>query len=204
MGLIDSIKKNVKGAVGELKVDIILRGFTFENCFSIRDLLLVRDGKSTQIDNILFTYKRVYIIETKNYSGWIHGSEMGKSWTQTFNFYGKVTKSIFYNPLTQNYGHIKFFSKFFDLPLTSFVNIVVFSNAAELKNITTEKNYNHVINLRDLKHLINDIEMNSEVIFDWEDLERFEEAVNSLDKSGFCENQKHKRNVKEIVKRYEK
>jgi hypothetical protein len=46
--------------------------------------------------------------------------------------------------------------------------------------------------------------MNSEVIFDWEDLERFEEAVNSLDKSGFCENQKHKRNVKEIVKRYEK
>jgi hypothetical protein len=84
------------------------------------------------------------------------------------------------------------------------VNIVVFSNAAELKNITTEKNYNHLINLRDLKHLINDIEMNSEVIFDWEDLERFEEAVNSLDKSGFCENQKHKRNVKEIVKRYEK
>jgi hypothetical protein len=204
MGLIDSIKKNVKGAVGELKVDIILRGFTFENCFSIRDLLLVRDGKSTQIDNILFTYKKVYIIETKNYSGWIYGSEMGKSWTQTFNFYGKVTKSSFYNPLTQNYGHIKFFSKFFDLPLTSFVNIVVFSNDAELKNIKTDKHYNYVVNLRDLKNLINDVEMNSEVIFDWEELERFEEAINSLDNSGITENLKHKRNVKETVRKHEK
>jgi hypothetical protein len=201
MGLIDSIKKNVKGAVGELKVDIILRGFTLENCFSIRDLLLVRDGKSTQIDNILFTYRKVYIIETKNYSGWIYGSEIGKSWTQTFNFYGKVSKSSFYNPLTQNYRHIKFFSKFFDLPLSSFVNIVVFSNDAELKNITTEKNYNHVINLRDLQQLINNIEVNSEVIFDWEDLERFEDAINSLDKSGFAENLKHKKHIKEIIKR---
>jgi hypothetical protein len=103
--------------------------------------------------------------------------------------------------LTQNYGHIKFFSKFFDLPLTSFVNIVVFSNDAELKNITTEKNYNHVINLRNLQHLINHIEMNSEVIFDWEDLERFEEAVSSLDKSGFAENLKHKKRVKETINR---
>ncbi len=201
MGLIDSIKKNVKGVVGELKVDIILSGFTFENSFSIRDLLLVRDGKSTQIDNILFTYKKVYIIETKNYSGWIYGSEIGKSWTQTFNFYGKVTKSSFYNPLTQNYGHIKFFSKFFDLPLTSFVNIVVFSNDAELKNIRTEKKYNYVINLRDLQQLINNIEVNSEVIFDWEDLERFEDAINSLDKSGFAENLKHKKYIKETIKR---
>jgi hypothetical protein len=204
LGIISSLKKNTKGAIGEVKIDLILRAFTLENCFSIRDLLLVRDGKSTQIDNILFTYKKIYIIESKNYSGWIYGSEMGKSWTQTFNHYGKVTKSSFYNPLTQNYGHIKFFSKFFDLPLTSFVNIVVFSNDAELKNIKTDKHYNYVVNMRDLKYLIDDIEMNSEVIFDWEDLERFEEAIDSFDKSSLTENLKHKRNVKEIVKRNEK
>jgi hypothetical protein len=55
--------------------------------------------------------------------------------------------------------------------------------------------------LRDLKNLINDVEMNSEVIFDWEELERFEEAINSLDNSGFTENLKHKKKVKEIIKR---
>jgi hypothetical protein len=162
----------------------------------------VRDGKSTQIDNILFTYRKIYIIESKNYSGWIYGSEMGKSWTQTLNFYGKVTKSNFYNPLTQNYGHIKFFSKFFDLPLTSFVNIVVFSNDAELKNIKTDKHYNYVVNLRDLKHLINNIEMDSEVIFDWEDLERFSEAIHSLNQSSITENIKHKNYVKNNNKKY--
>jgi hypothetical protein len=75
------------------------------------------------------------------------------------------------------------------------VNIVVFSNDAELKDITTEKNYNHVINLRDLQYLINDIEMNSEVIFDWEDLERFNEAISSLNRSGIVENHNHKKRI---------
>ncbi len=202
VAMINSIKKNVKGAIGELKVDLILRGFTLENCFSIRDLLLIRDGKSTQIDNILFTYRKVYIIETKNYSGWIYGSEMGKTWTQTFNFYGKITRTSFYNPLTQNYGHIKYLSKFLDLPLTHFVNVVVFSNKAELKNIKIEKTYNHVVNQKDLTLLIKTIEEDSDEILDWEDLEKLKSSVTSLNQSGIINNIQHKNYVKNNNKKY--
>jgi hypothetical protein len=168
----------------------------------VRDLLLVRDGKSNQIDNILFTTKKVYVIESKNYSGWIYGSESSKSWTQTFNHYGKVTKSSFYNPLTQNYGHIKYLSKFLDLPLTYFVNIVVFSNEAELKNIKIEKSYNHVVNHKDLKLLIKTIEDNSDEILDWEDLEKLKSSVNSLNQSGIINNIQHKNYVKNNNKKY--
>lgn len=107
MSLIAQLKKDVKGAFGEVKIDLILGRFTNESCFTVRDLLLVRDGKSNQTGNILFTTKKIYVKKSTNYSRWIYGSETGKSCTQTFYFYGKVTKSSFYNPLNQNYGHIK-------------------------------------------------------------------------------------------------
>jgi hypothetical protein len=203
MRLFNQIKKNVKGAFGEVKIDFILGRFTNESCFTVRDLLLVRDGKSNQIDNILFTTKKVYVIESKNYSGWIYGSESGKSWTQTFNHYGKVTKSSFYNPLTQNYGHIKYLSTFLDIPITNFINIVVFSNDAELKNITTDKPYNHVINLKNLIKLVQSIEIQSSEAFDWEDLEKFNLALQKLNSSSFWENAKH-RNYASQTKRKNK
>lgn len=202
MGLLKQLKKDVRGTVGELKIDLILGKFTDEHNFAIRNLLLVRDNKSTQIDNILFTKKRVYCIESKNYAGWIYGSEMGKSWTQTFNFYGKITRTSFYNPLTQNYGHIKYLSKFLDLPLTYFVNVAVFSNEAELKNIKTEKTYNHVINQKDLSLLIKETEDNNDEVFDWEDLEKLKSIVHSLDKSGIITNIQHKNFVKNNNKKY--
>jgi hypothetical protein len=202
MGLLKQVKKDIQGSFGELKIDLILSKFTDEHNFTIRNLLLVRDNKSTQIDNVLFTRKKVYCIESKNYSGWIYGSEMGKSWTQTFNFYGKITRTSFYNPLTQNYGHIKYLSKFLDLPLTYFVNIVVFSNEAELKDIKIEKSYNHVVNHKDLKLLIKTIEDNSDEILDWEDLEKLKSSVNSLNQSGIINNIQHKNYVKNNNKKY--
>jgi hypothetical protein len=201
MSLFHQIKKNVKGAFGEIRVDLTLGRFTKDSCFTVRDLLLVRDGKSTQIDNILFTTKKVYVIESKNYSGWIYGSETGNSWTQTFNHYGKVTKSSFYNPLAQNYGHIKYLSTFLDIPITNFINIVVFSNDSSLKNITTEKPYNHVINKRELVKLIETIEMQSKDCFRWEDLEKFKNVISFINKSGIVENFKHKNYVKSVVKK---
>ena len=204
MSLIEQIKNDVKGVFGEVKIDLILGRFTNNSCFTVRDLLLVRDGKSTQVDNILFTTKKVYVIESKNYSGWIFGSETGKSWTQTFNFFGKVTKSSFYNPLTQNFGHIKYLSTFLDIPLINFHNIIVFSNDSELKNITTEKPYNHVINLKHLVKLVQSIEIQSSEAFDWEDLERLENAIKAINNSGIVEGYKHKKRVKEYQNKYGK
>lgn len=198
MSLFEQIKKSVKGSYGELKVDLVLGYFTNNFCFTVRNLLLVRDGKSTQIDNILFTANKVYVLESKNYSGWIYGSESGKSWTQTLNHFGKITKSSFYNPLSQNYGHIKYLSKFLDIPLVNFHNIIVFSNESELKNITTEKSYNHVVNLKSLLNLIKTLESESVQIYDWEDLEKHELAIKSINKSGIIESLKHNNYVKKI------
>jgi len=196
MGLLKKLENNLIGAVGEVKVDFLLKKFTDKHKFTVRDLLLVRDSKSTQIDNILFTHKKIYCIETKNYAGWIYGNEAAKSWTQTFNNFGKLTKNSFYNPLAQNFGHIKYLSKFLDLPFNVFENIVVFSNECELKNIATNKPYNHVVNRSDLVNLIESIEKASNDSFDWEDLDRLREATSKVNKSGFIENANHVARVK--------
>lgn len=201
MSLFEQIKKSIKGSYGELKVDLVLGRLTNESSFTVRNLLLVKDGKSSQIDNILFTTKKVYVIESKNYSGWIYGSETGKSWTQTFNFYGKITRSSFYNPLIQNYGHILYLSKFLNIPLTNFVNIVVFSDNSELKNLQLERTYKYVINLKELSKLIDSIEKQSNDIFDWEDLEKLNNALQSLNKSNIFNNKKHIKFVKDTKKK---
>jgi hypothetical protein len=204
MGLFKKLENNLIGAVGEVKVDLLLKKFTDKYKFTVRDLLLVRDSKSTQIDNILFTHKKIYCIETKNYTGWIYGNETAKSWTQAFNNFGKVTKNSIYNPLAQNFGHIKYLSTFLDLPFNVFENIVVFSNECELKNITTTKPYNHIVNRAKLVNLIDSIEKASYENFDWEDLEKFRESLKSINQSGIIQNMKHVSRVKTIQNRNKK
>ena len=60
-------------------------------------------NETTQIDHILLSPFGVFVIETKNYKGWIFGGERQKTWTQ--KIYKKSFK--FQNPLHQNYKHQK-------------------------------------------------------------------------------------------------
>lgn len=49
---------------------------------------------TTQIDHILLSPYGIFIIETKNYQGWIFGGERQKSWTQKIYKVIQVSKSI--------------------------------------------------------------------------------------------------------------
>ena len=49
----------------------------------------------------------LYVIESKNYSGWIFGNEEQDHWTQCLRGKFHTTqKHSFYNPLLQNETHI--------------------------------------------------------------------------------------------------
>lgn len=39
-------------------------------------------GDTTQIDHIVIAETGVFVIETKNYEGWIYGNEKSARWTQ--------------------------------------------------------------------------------------------------------------------------
>ncbi len=87
------------------------------------------DG-TTQIDHILVSTTGIFIIETKNYSGWIFGNENSKQWTQVIY---KV-KNQFQNPIHQNYLHLQEIRKLLDfLPENQIHSIVVFTGDGEFK-----------------------------------------------------------------------
>ena len=92
------------GKRGENKVGWVI-GETIENeQYVINDLILVDEGKSSQIDHVVINPRGIFVIETKNYSGEIYGSESQREWTQVLA-YGNV-KNKLYNPLKQNATHV--------------------------------------------------------------------------------------------------
>lgn len=114
---------STRGKRGENKVGRVI-GETVENeQYVINDLILEDDGKSSQIDHIVINPRGIFVIETKNYSGEIYGSESQREWTQVLQ-YGKV-KNKFYNPVKQNATHVYHVKKIVGkLPIHSLVVFV--------------------------------------------------------------------------------
>jgi hypothetical protein len=95
----------------------------------LNNVTLPTEKGTTQIDHILVADTGIFVIETKQYSGWIFGDPFQDKWTQTL--YRK--KSKFLNPIHQNYGHVKALETLFTLPESTFIPLVVFTGDAEFK-----------------------------------------------------------------------
>ena len=124
-----------KGTAGEKHVARILSKLPNERYKVINNLLINPNGHSSQIDHIVVSEYGVFVIETKFYQGWIYGSDRSEYWTQ--NIYGH--KYHLYNPIFQNYGHIRALQNILnERDASLFTSIVVFSPQATLKIQTNE------------------------------------------------------------------
>ncbi len=93
-----------KGKMGELMVAVHVDKALGDEYILLNNCTIPdQEQGTTQIDHILISPYGVFIIETKNYTGWIFGSARQKQWTQ--KIYKKSYK--FQNPLHQNYKHMK-------------------------------------------------------------------------------------------------
>jgi len=122
-----------------------------------------KDGKLTEIDMLLVTRKGIFVIESKNYSGWIYGKEHDSNWTQTFP---NGMKFKFFNPIRQNHIHVlgakNTLAAFFEM---RYFSIVVFGDECKIKNVSFSPDNTRVIKLSNLISTINDIlSSNTEVI----------------------------------------
>lgn len=114
---------SVRGKRGENRVRRII-GKTQEGLrYVFNDYKIVDEGMSCQIDHILINQNGVFVIETKNYSGNIYGTDEQREWTQVLA-YGKIKNKI-YNPIKQNNTHLYRIRKILpkEFPL---ISIVVF------------------------------------------------------------------------------
>ena len=158
MGLLTKMVKTIaqpainnhKGKVGEAKVDSKLNPLLFGKVEhrQINNLILIDDmGKSHQIDHIEIRQNGIFCIETKNYKGWIFGSENQDKWTQTL-YNGE--KHQFVNPLKQNKSHIYHMSQVLEKKYR--INSVV----VMVQNNADKVDCSNVVNLDDLKTYLKD------------------------------------------------
>lgn len=95
----------------------------------IHDVILPSDDGTTQIDHIIVSKYGVFVIETKDMTGWIFGNKIHHQWTQVI--YGYKTK--FQNPLHQNYKHVKTLQKLLSLNDEQIHSVVVFVGDSTFK-----------------------------------------------------------------------
>ena len=92
-----------RGKKGELSVRMWLKLLSSDQYKIINDLLISSHGHTSQIDHVVVSEYGIFVIETKNYQGWIYGGNYSEYWTQ--NIFGH--KYELRNPILQNQGHIR-------------------------------------------------------------------------------------------------
>ena len=120
----------IKGKIGEEKVALILDTLPRSSYKTINNLLINQNGYSSQIDHVVISEYGIFVIETKNYKGWIYGGSNSEYWTQ--NIFGNKNKLR--NPILQNQGHIRALNRLLKLDPKVYVSVVAFSRQAQLKS----------------------------------------------------------------------
>lgn len=144
--LVDLFLPKIRGWTGEKAVAVVLAGLPKEEYIAIHDIMLNTGRGTTQIDHIVVSIYGIFVIETKNYKGWITGGDKSDQWVK--NMYGK--KYSFRNPVRQNFGHVKALENLLGLSENIFIPVVVFTPDADLK----VKTKNNVIYSNRLKKFI--------------------------------------------------
>lgn len=131
---VNKVNRNLTGAYGEWKVKSGLKRLDYSDYKILNDVLIQNNNYSSQIDHIVVSNYGIFVVETKNFKGWIFGHEKSEYWTHTVF----KRKYQFRNPVKQVWGHIntlkRILKKYSNIP---YYPIVVFVGSGELKGVTS-------------------------------------------------------------------
>lgn len=120
------------------------------------------EDTTTEIDAILIHSTGIFVIESRNFSGWIFGREGDETWTQSHpRGRRKVKKMHFCNPVKQSNAHVEWLKRIVgdQIPVYS---IIVFSNRCTLLDIEVENPKIKVVNRRYLRGTVKRMGSNSQ------------------------------------------
>ena len=182
-GIIDKIGFMVThnfdtGAYGEYLTEYLFGNENLEGYYkTLHNIYIPYRGKTSEIDILLIHEKGIFVIESKNYSGWIFGSAEQAQWTQMLN---KQTKNRFYNPIKQNATHINALSQYLNIEKNLMKSFIVFSERCELKKIPANtQEYNILQRHQLLKALRKEIACRSN-LFSQRDIQEINDRLKPL------------------------
>ena len=187
-----------RGLFGEYDIFMQLRWYeNYGGRFLYNVYLPKKDGTTTEIDIVFLTPKGIFVIESKNYRGWIFGREDYLYWTQTFN---KNAKERFYNPIKQNETHIKYIKQYIkaEIPVYS---VIVFSDECNLTKVPPPKGNTIIINRRDVNAAIKYVLDKNRDFITYRQLDEIQKELFPYSQRTKKEKEKH---IEDIKNKYKK
>lgn len=145
-----------EGLLGEFLIYNVLKSMNAPRKFLFNLYLPKWNGGTTELDVVLLHESGIYVFESKNYGGWIFGSERQQYWTQTLPAgRGQSQKHRFYNPILQNNGHLdRLYQilrpvRFLNGP-PPYYSYIVFSNRCEFMDVPRKSGNHYVLHLGEL------------------------------------------------------
>lgn len=112
-------------------------------------------GERTEIDTLIISVSGIYVLETKNFHGWIYGNEDWEYWTVS---YSNKRKYKFYNPVRQNSTHIRALQSLVpEIPAENYFSLIVFSDSSEFKRLEVHSPRTYVLNHGELNSFYNSL-----------------------------------------------
>lgn len=128
--LLERTMKMLRGWFGEKKTIISMwLSLDAKTYRRFHDVIIPSTSGTAQIDHLLVSPYGLFIVETKNFAGWIFGSEDQSKWTQVL--YRK--KYSFQNPLRQTFRQKKVLCSFLHVDESAVHPIVYFVGDCKFK-----------------------------------------------------------------------
>ena len=182
-----SVLRSARSNSGERRVQAVtdrrLNGRTYR---SLHDLTLPTLDGTTQIDHVIVSNFGVFVIETKDLTGWIFGDERSRKWTQSI--YGN--RYQFMNPLRQNYKHQKAVENLLGLGTRCVHSVVVFVGNSEFKTMMPP-------NVLELRELVPYIRSKTDILLSDKQVEDLVRTLKTSRISKFGTRRRHVRNLRE-------
>ena len=96
----------------------------------VRNLMFETPTGTTQLDFAIVSAFGIFIVEVKNYSGWIFGDPNDKRWTQSLK---GGRKFPFQNPIHQNFRHLAVLAEKTGIPQNLIFPLVAFADDCVFK-----------------------------------------------------------------------
>lgn len=158
--IIAAVEEQKRGQRGEEKVYDTLEKLDGHKAMIRNCYLPTQRGDTTEVDLVLIHESGIYVIESKNYSGWIFGSENQRYWTQSFSDgKGGSQKYKFYNPIWQNDTHIKALQWVLGDTQVNIYSYIVFGDECRLMHIRQNTDNYYVVQR---KELLSSVKANAE------------------------------------------
>ena len=147
----------------------------------LNDIMIMTGDYTSQIDHIVVSKYGLFVIETKQYNGYITGNKYDKKWVR----HGKK-KTYYTNPIKQNYGHVKSICKLLNLDETKVFNIVCVPSKAILK-------------IQDDGEVVRyDTIYNKIISYNTEIINNIDEIVNNINKNKITDRRVRRKHIKNI------